>query len=121
MKNPAEAVLQLAEALFEHPPHVVVHQGVIAAAQVDKAWAVASGEVPLSAAAAQGTSLSIADSVFIAFALNQELEQARMEGQREEEANLSSESCAGGGSAVAPRGCKRWWIHRSTGSGRDRS
>jgi hypothetical protein len=59
---------------------------------VDKAWAVARGEVPLSAAAAQGTSLSIAESVFIAFALNQELEQARAEGQREEEANLSSKS-----------------------------
>lgn len=69
-----------------------MHQGVISPAQVDKAWAVARGEVPLSAAAAQGTSLSIAESVFIAFALNQELEQARAEGQREEEANLSSES-----------------------------
>ena len=67
-----------------------MHQGVIGAGQVDKAWAVARGEVGLSAAAAQGLNIPITESVFIAYALNQELEQAKAEGQREEEANLSS-------------------------------
>lgn len=56
---------------------------------VDKAWLIAQGEVPPP----QGQVVSIEESVFIAFALNHELEQARAEGLREEEANLSRQSC----------------------------
>lgn len=55
---------------------------------VDKAWQIAGGEQ----AAPPGQLVSIADSVFVAFALSHELEQARAEKLREEEANLSRES-----------------------------
>lgn len=74
--------------IFSSPPTIVVHQGLFTQTHVDKAWAVARGELPLSAAQQQGMHVSIADSVFVPFALNQELKQARTEGEREQEANL---------------------------------
>jgi len=64
---------------FCAPPNVVVVQGIITPDQISQAWTTAPKGGP------------VGESVFLAFALNQELESAKSGGEREEEANLNSE------------------------------
>lgn len=73
-----QALDERIRTLFETPPAVVVAQGIINAEQIANAWKL-------------GASAPIADSVFVVFALHQELESVRAEVDREQEANLSSE------------------------------
>lgn len=66
-------------SFFCAPPNVVVVQGIITPDQISQAWATAPKGGP------------VGESVFLAFALNQELESAKNGGEKEEEANLNSE------------------------------
>ncbi|GAA5827829.1 hypothetical protein JCM11251_007692 [Rhodosporidiobolus azoricus] len=69
--------------MFEQPPSVCLVQTVPGVEQVDQAWRASEGE---GAGSGGG---GMRDKIFVAFALNQELERAKEEDEREEVANLS--------------------------------
>ncbi|GAA5888275.1 hypothetical protein JCM6882_008565 [Rhodosporidiobolus microsporus] len=76
----ARADEQLRLLFAERPPSVVLLQSVPSAEQVEAAWRASEG--------GEGGG-GMRERVFVAFALNQELERAKEEDEREEVANLS--------------------------------
>lgn len=65
--------------LFENPPNVCIIQGSISSDLIDKAWSNVENN-------------DLKDKIFISFALNSELLQAKEDGEKEIEANLSGKS-----------------------------
>lgn len=65
--------------MFLEPPAIVITQGLVSGDQINNAWMRDDGKI-------------MRESLFIGFALHQELENARNDGEKEDEANLSSPS-----------------------------
>lgn len=76
---------------FSCPPNVVIVQGIITAQQISNAWNREQPKVGIEAATVAAKSTPMQDSVFVPWALMQELEQAKSsdEDTKEEQANLN--------------------------------